>query len=46
MAISGHDLGGRAYTQAQEFRAQILIAKDAKGLACASGQTYSLFFSS
>jgi thioredoxin reductase (NADPH) len=33
--ISGHDLAGRAYTQAQKFGAQILIAKDAKGLACA-----------
>ncbi|HEV2834724.1 MAG TPA: FAD-dependent oxidoreductase [Pyrinomonadaceae bacterium] len=32
--ISGHDLAGRAYTQAQKFGAQILIAKDAKGLAC------------
>src|SRR5258707_12170797 len=33
--ISGHELAGRAYTQAQKFRAQMLIAKDAKGLACA-----------
>lgn len=32
--ISGHDLAGRAYAQAQKFGAQILIAKDAKGLAC------------
>jgi thioredoxin reductase (NADPH) len=32
--ISGHDLAGRAYTQAQKFGAQILIAKDAKGVAC------------
>ena len=32
--ISGHDLAGRAYTQAQKFGAQMLIAKDAKGLAC------------
>jgi thioredoxin reductase (NADPH) len=32
--ISGHDLAGRAYVQAQKFGAQMLIAKDAKGLAC------------
>lgn len=32
--ISGHDLAGRAYTQAQKFGAQILIANHAKGLAC------------
>jgi thioredoxin reductase (NADPH) len=32
--ISGHDLAGRAYTQAQKFGAQMLIAKDAEGLAC------------
>lgn len=32
--ISGHELAGRAYTQAQKFGADILIAKDAKGLAC------------
>jgi thioredoxin reductase (NADPH) len=32
--ISGHDLAGRAYTQAQKFGAEMLIAKDAKGLAC------------
>ena len=32
--ISGHDLAGRAYAQAQKFGAQILIARDAKGLAC------------
>ena len=32
--ISGHDLAGRAYTQAQKFGAQMLIAKDARGLAC------------
>jgi len=33
--ISGHELAGRAYTQAQKFGADMLIAKDAKGLACA-----------
>jgi len=33
--ISGHELAGRAYTQAQKFGVQMLIAKDAKGLACA-----------
>src|SRR5213080_553138 len=34
MGISGHELAGRAYTQAQKFGAEMLIAKDAKGLAC------------
>src|SRR5436190_1876479 len=34
MGISGQELAGRAYTQAQKFGAQMLIAKDAKGLAC------------
>ena len=32
--ISGQELAGRAYTQAQKFGAQVLIAKDAKRLAC------------
>ncbi len=32
--ISGHELAGRAYTQAQKFGADMLIAKNAKGLAC------------
>src|SRR4029079_13704449 len=32
--ISGHELAGRGYTQAQKFGAEMLIAKDAKGLAC------------
>src|SRR5258705_3320534 len=32
--ISGHELAENAYTQAQKFGAQMLIAKDAKGLAC------------
>jgi thioredoxin reductase (NADPH) len=32
--ISGGDLAGRAYTQAQKFGAQVLIGKDARGLAC------------
>ena len=32
--ISGQDLAGRAYTQAQKFGAQMLIAKGAKHLAC------------
>jgi thioredoxin reductase (NADPH) len=32
--ISGKELAGGAYTQAQKFGAQILIAKNAKGLAC------------
>ena len=32
--ISGQDLAGRAYTQAQKFGAQVIIAKGAKQLAC------------
>jgi len=32
--ISGQELAGRANTQAQKFGAQMLIAKDAKRLAC------------
>lgn len=32
--ISGQDLAGRAYTQAQKFGAQILIAKGATELTC------------
>ena len=32
--ISGQELAGRAYTQAQKFGAQVLIAKDAKRLTC------------
>ena len=32
--ISGQELAGRAYTQAQKFGAQMLVANDAKGLAC------------
>src|SRR5438034_280608 len=32
--ISGQELAGRAYTQAQKFGAQILIAKCARRLAC------------
>ena len=34
--ISGQDLAGRAYTQAQKFGAQIVIAKGARELACAA----------
>jgi thioredoxin reductase (NADPH) len=32
--ISGHALAGRAYTQAQKFGAQVMIAKDATRLLC------------
>src|SRR5579863_3749735 len=32
--ISGQELAGRASTQAQKFGAQVMIAKDAKHLAC------------
>src|SRR5439155_19876150 len=32
--ISGQDLAGNAYAQAQKFGAQLLIAKNARGLGC------------
>ena len=32
--ISGQELAGRAYTQAQKFGADVLIANDATRLAC------------
>jgi thioredoxin reductase (NADPH) len=32
--ISGQDLAGRAYAQAQKFGAEILIAREAAGLTC------------
>ena len=32
--ISGQDLAGRAYTQAQKFGAQMIIASSAKALSC------------
>src|ERR1051325_544750 len=32
--VSGRELAGSAYTQAQKFGAQMLIARNAKGLAC------------
>ncbi|HEX4595462.1 MAG TPA: FAD-dependent oxidoreductase [Bryobacteraceae bacterium] len=32
--ISGRELAGRAYTQAQKFGAQVIIAKGAKALTC------------
>ena len=32
--ISGQELAGSAYTQAQKFGAQLLIAKNARGLGC------------
>jgi thioredoxin reductase (NADPH) len=32
--ISGQALAGRAFTQAEKFGAQVVIAKDAKSLAC------------
>jgi thioredoxin reductase (NADPH) len=32
--ISGQDLAARAYTQAQKFGAQLIIANDATGLTC------------
>ena len=39
--ISGLELAGRAYAQAQKFGAQIMIAKSATGLAC-DRQTYGV----
>jgi thioredoxin reductase (NADPH) len=41
--ISGRELAGAAYTQAQKFGAQLLIARGAKGLAC-DRRPYSLKF--
>ena len=41
--ISGSELAGNAYTQAQKFGAQMLIAKHAKGLAC-DRRPYTLKF--
>jgi thioredoxin reductase (NADPH) len=35
LGISGQELAARAYTQAQKFGAQLMIAKGAKQLACA-----------
>jgi thioredoxin reductase (NADPH) len=34
MGISGQDLAGRAYAQAEKFGAEVLIARGAMGLAC------------
>jgi thioredoxin reductase (NADPH) len=34
MGISGQELAARAYTQAQKFGAQIMVAKDAQRLTC------------
>lgn len=34
LGISGQELAGRAYTQAQKFGAQIIIAKSGTGMAC------------
>ena len=39
--ISGQDLTGRAYAQAQKFGAQVLVAKGATELTCA-GQPYGV----
>ena len=39
--ISGLELTGRAYAQAQKFGAQVMIAKGATGLMC-GGQQYSV----
>jgi thioredoxin reductase (NADPH) len=41
--ISGQELAGKAYTQAQKFGAQMLIARDARGLAC-DRRPYALKF--
>ncbi len=34
MGISGNELAGRAYTQAQKFGAEVMIAKEAEQLLC------------
>jgi thioredoxin reductase (NADPH) len=34
MGISGQDLAGRAYSQAQKFGAQVTVAKKARALLC------------
>lgn len=41
--ISGSELAGNAYAQAQKFGAQMLIARNAKGLAC-DRRPYALKF--
>lgn len=41
--ISGQELAGNAYMQAQKFGAQMLLAKDAKGLTC-DRRPYALKF--
>ncbi|HEY6243236.1 MAG TPA: FAD-dependent oxidoreductase [Pyrinomonadaceae bacterium] len=41
--VSGRELAGSAYTQAQKFGAQMLIARNAKGLAC-DRRPYALKF--
>jgi len=41
--ISGSELAGNAYTQAQKFGAQMLIASNARGLAC-DRRPYALKF--
>jgi thioredoxin reductase (NADPH) len=43
LGISGRELAGNAFTQAQKFGAQMLIAKDARGLAC-DRRPYALKF--
>src|SRR5215510_7772921 len=43
MGISGHELAGNAFTQAQKFGAQMLIGRDAKGLSC-DRRPYALKF--
>src|SRR4029077_19056769 len=35
MGISGEELAGRAYSQAQKFGAQVAVAKEARALRCA-----------
>jgi thioredoxin reductase (NADPH) len=41
--VSGSELAGNAYTQAQKFGAQMLIARNAKGLTC-DRRPYALKF--
>jgi thioredoxin reductase (NADPH) len=40
--ISGQELAGRAYTQAEKFGTQVMVARSATRLACDHGTAYTL----
>jgi thioredoxin reductase (NADPH) len=42
MGISGQELAGRAFVQAEKFGAHILVARGARGMQCEGGKTYSV----